>query len=75
MKRFMVKIEKTEVSLQQIKDKIESLGFVRCLDDEDCGFLPSYIRTYDNDTYTLYRHKVWGYGDKPVINLADFLNM
>ena len=75
MKRFMVKIEKTEVSLQQIKDKIESLGFVRCLDDEDCNFLPAYIRTYDNGTYTLYRHKAWGYGEKPIINLEHLLSM
>ena len=75
MKRFMVKIEKTEVSLQQLKAKIESLGFFRCLDDEDCSFSPSCVRTYDNGTYTLYRHKAWGYGEKPVINIEDFLNM
>ena len=75
MKRFMVKIEKTEVSLQAIKAKIESLGFVRCSDDDDCSFPPSYIRTYDNGTYTLYRHKSWGYGEKLVINLEYFLSM
>ena len=75
MKRFMVKIEKTEVSLQPIKAKIESLGFVRCSDDDDCSFPPSYIRTYDNGTYTLYRHKAWGHGEKLVINLESFLSM
>ena len=75
MKRFMVKIEKTGLSLQSIKAKIESLGFVRCSDDDDCSFPPSYIRTYDNGTYTLYRHKAWGHGEKLVINLEYFLSM
>ena len=75
MKRFMVKIEKTEVNLQPIKAKIESLGFVRCSDDDDCSFPPSCIRTYDNGTYTLYRHKAWGHGEKLVINFEYFLSM
>lgn len=75
MKRFMIDLKNIEASAADLKTKIESLGFIRCLDDEDCSFSPSCIRTYDNGTYTLYRHKAWGYGEKPVINIEDFLNM
>ena len=38
MNRFMVNLENTDVTIESIKKKVESLGFARCLEDNDCNF-------------------------------------
>jgi len=73
MKTQMIKVSESQ-SVEDIINKLESLGYVRDKDDSELNlsFAPDYICTYATQgTYTIHRHLAVGYGGRELVSLES----